>query len=243
MAKNKKSKKTSGKNSSKGKKSKKSKKKEKQPTRKLSTQDKQLRNFLIVIGIIAVLIWGFFIVFNSSTEFTYKDVKFKTVKDKGGLIFYKTLVPLYDKGGNKVVNYRFYLRNHPKEIEEVPIPEELELRKFVIFNYSNDMLCEGDGNIAMANIKQLYSVVGAEVKTEPLTNKSNITCDEQGRYNYINIKKGEKTKIEKIGPACYEMTFKDCEILEVTERYMVKMFVQTKDIKFPISNIQKKNNQ
>jgi len=80
--------------------------------------------------------------------------------------------------------------------------------------------------------------MGADIKDDSNANESNITCDEQGRYNYINIKKGDETKIEKIGPACYEMTFSDCEILEVTERYMLKMFVQAKDRNISVGNIQ-----
>lgn len=175
-------------------------------------------------------------IYNHSPSFEYEGVNFEVVQ-QGDLMLYKTIVPLYEDG-EMVNHYRFFLRNHAEEIEDIPIPEELDLKKFVIFNYSEDILCQGKGNIALANLKQLYEVMGATTRTESLTNKSNITCDEEGDYNYINIKEGNETKIEEIGPACYEMTFKDCEILEVTERYMLKMFVQTQDKEIPVSNVQ-----
>ncbi len=217
---------------------KKEKPSEKQPTKnkKISKEEKQLRNFFIILGIVALLIWGFYYVTNHSPEFEYKEVKFQTVK-QGDLLFYKTLVPLYNQKGEIATKYRFYLRNHPEDIKDIPIPEKLELKRLVILNYSDNIVCNGDTNIALANFQQVYSVMGAKIWRASNLNESYKKCDEQGRYNYINIKRGNKTEIKEIGPSCYELTFKDCEILDVTERYILKMFVQTKDKKIPYTNL------
>ena len=212
---------------------------QKQPSKEITKQDKQLRNFLIVLGVIALLIAGFYVLVNSSPKFEYKGIEFNTVQ-QGEIIMYKTLLPLYNSQGEKEVNHRFYLRNHPKEIKDIPVPEELELKRLVIINNSDNIICQGDGNIAVANLKQLYSVMGAKIWDASSLNESYRKCDKEGRYNYLDIKRGNKTEIIKKGPACYDLTFKDCEVLDVTERYMLKMFVQTRDSKFPVSNIQNK---
>ena len=54
----------------------------------------------------------------------------------------------------------------------------------------------------------------------------NATCDSEGRYMYINLKSGDKTKIEQSGNACYDILINNCEILEGTERFMVETFAK-----------------
>ena len=86
------------------------------------------------------------------------------------------------------------------------------------------------GIIAMANLKQLYEVLGSQVIGDPTAN-CETEYPETPRYVYVNIQPGEETWIEEVSKACYTIHVKDCEILPATERYMTETFVAMKDYK------------
>ena len=54
----------------------------------------------------------------------------------------------------------------------------------------------------------------------------NASCDAEGEYMFIQIEEGEETNVEQFGPSCYKLIVSDCEILPVTERFMIEMFVK-----------------
>ena len=118
------------------------------------------------------------------------------------------------------MNYNFFLRNDPRK-SKVDFNGELEIKKLAVMNSEEEFSCDGNGIIAVANLRQLYEMVGTKIIRD-----ENATCDSEGRYIYINLKEGEKTKIEQIGKACYDIVINNCEILEGTERFMVETFAK-----------------
>jgi hypothetical protein len=64
-------------------------------------------------------------------------------------------------------------------------------------------------------MQQVFGMFDSE-----LVRDENATCDEQGRYMLINMQPGAETKIEQITPSCFIFHVDDCEVLEVTERFM-----------------------
>jgi len=182
-------------------------------------QNKQLKYILILIGFAFFLVFVFSLVSYLRTNFEYKGVEFDIVKDSGGIIFYKTSLPVVSEGKN--LNYNFYLRNDPRKLKNVNFEGELDIKKFMVMNYTNEFSCEGYGVIAITNLMNLYQLVGTKVMKD-----DNASCDEQGRYIFLKILSGEKTKVEQFGPACYNLYVKDCEILEATERFMLETFVK-----------------
>ena len=96
----------------------------------------------------------------------------------------------------------------------------------MVMNLTGDLKCEGKGIIGTANLAQLYRALGINVVTD-----EKASCDEEARFMFVQLEEGNETRIDQTGPACYTLTIKDCEILEVTERFMVETFIELQKIK------------
>lgn len=198
------------------------KKKEKQAIE----HNKILRNILIVIGIALVAAIVFIIASNSMNNFTYKGVNFKKTETCGltgqCLILYQTSTPVQYQG--KIVPYNFYLRNDPRKLN-VPFNGTIELRSNMTLNFDDNLICNGQGGIAAANLGTLYYIL-----SENYTSNKNVTCDPLGRFMYVNVISGNVTKIDQIGPACYRITINNCEVLPGTEEFMVQTFIKVNEL-------------
>ncbi|KHO55126.1 MAG: hypothetical protein QT10_C0006G0013 [archaeon GW2011_AR19] len=185
----------------------------------LEKERKQLRNVLLGLGVFVILIVLAVFFINSIKSFEYKGTKFDIVKE-GNLILYNTKVALFNENGAHYQNYNFFLRNDPRDLAKaVKFNGELELKKLVVINSEEEFNCDGDGIIAVLNLRQLYEILGAKVIKD-----ENAMCSSDGEYMYINLKEGEETRIEQTGTACYNILINNCEILEGTEKFMVETF-------------------
>ena len=184
--------------------------------KQIKNQEKILKNFLIIIGVIALFFIAFYFSSKLMTNFEYDGVKYEITRE-GDLIFYKTGLPA--KVNGEQIIYNFYIRNDPRRLGEVEFYGGIVFAENMVLNVSEETSCEGDEIIAIANLVKLHEFVGTTVIKDP-----NASCDDLGRYVYMDIREGDETKVEKTGQACYELTFKDCEILEVTERVMIEIF-------------------
>ena len=185
----------------------------------IEQERKQLRNVLLGLGIFVILIVVAVFFIHSIKSFEYKNTKFDIVRE-GDLILYNTKVALFYEKGENYMNYNFFLRNDPRK-SNVNFNGELELKKLAVINSEEEFNCDGDGIIAVLNLRQLYEILGAKVIRD-----ENATCDSEGKYMYINLKEGEETKIEQTGTACYDILINNCEILEGTEKFMVETFAK-----------------
>ena len=183
---------------------------------------KQLRNVLLGLGIFVILIILAVFFIKSIKSFEYKETKFDIVRE-GDLILYNTKVALFNEKGEHYQNYNFFLRNDPRK-SKVNFNGELELKKLVVINSEEEFNCDGDGIIAVLNLRQLYEILGAKVVKD-----ENATCDSEGKYMYINLKEGKETRIEQTGTACYDILINNCEILEGTEKFMVETFAEVNE--------------
>lgn len=181
-------------------------------------QNKTLAMVFMWIGVAILVFIAVYYFVNSLDYVTYHGVRFKEAK-QGQITFYETTFPMY-RNGTKVADYTFYLRTNPLKIQEVPFNGNLSVQKLVVFNPNDDLNCNGDGIIGVANIVQnLYPYLNVEVIRDV-----NATCDAQGRYSLINIKVANSTSIEQVGNSCYNINVANCEILPATERYMLEVF-------------------
>lgn len=198
----------------------------------LKHQNKLLRNILIGLGIFILLIALGIYLINSARHFSYRGISGDVVKE-GKLIFYQIGIPMNVNG--KETTYNIYIRNNPEKLDKIPFNGEMvdfnELQEFydnslrLVFNFTDEFDCDEDEVIAIANMINLKAI-GFKVVTD-----KNATCDKNGRYIYINIKKADVSEINQIGNACYELNVKDCEILKVTERFMVEMLVKDNELR------------
>ncbi|MCA9488074.1 MAG: hypothetical protein KC516_03890 [Nanoarchaeota archaeon] len=178
---------------------------------------------LIVAFFILILVFSLYFSVKASSNYNYNGIDFKTVQE-GELILYQTAIPVMHKGS--LTPYNFYLRTSPKELEKVDADfENFELMDLTAWNFEGDISCEGYGVIAMENLRILHNVTEMTFIRD-----DNATCDSQGRYNFIHIKEGSSNKITETGNNCYEITFKDCEILKPTERYFLEVLTKLKEI-------------
>lgn len=192
------------------------KQEETNPQKEKSSNEKLIRNTLIIsISIIALILIFYFYV-DSLKSFEYKNLEFETIS-YGDLIFYQTNFNVIYEGETRQFNAFF--RTKPTKLEKINFQDEdFSAMKYTVINVQENLSCEGDDVIAVANFNQIHNAIGAQVFQD-----ENATCDEDARYNHLTILQGDKTEINKLGPRCYELTFKDCEILEVTERYLLEL--------------------
>ncbi len=181
-----------------------------------------------IVAFIGLITWG--VISKSISSFEYKGVEFEIVKE---IAPYRTSVPVIvnEKGiaiTGAAINtpYYFYIRNDPRELDKIPFDGEVKFLKNVAIKSEKEFNCDGDGIIGIANLAQLYQVLGAKVIKD-----QEAECDKQGRYMLLNFVEGNKTEIKEIGNACYEIRVNNCEILKATERFMAESFVEFNEIK------------
>ncbi|MEK6875227.1 MAG: hypothetical protein AABX30_00930 [Nanoarchaeota archaeon] len=180
-------------------------------------QNKQLKTILIFSFIIMISFAGVFYMVNSSKNFKYMGLDFQKLKE-GDVTFYKTTFPMY-LTGKHIADYNIYIRNNPGKLDEkIPFEGDLKLTDMFILNMTGDFNCNGDGIIAIANFQQVMNVFNVKIAKD-----DNATCDELGRYGFIKIQAGEKSMIKNTGPKCYEFNIANCEILKVTERFLLEV--------------------
>lgn len=145
-----------------------------------------------------------------------------------GKTIYRTSIPVsYQDGitGKTVAaDYNFYFRTDPRILEKIPFEGGINLKKNMVINMTKDFNCNGYGMIAIANLLNLYRVVGTNVIKD-----ENATCDDlEGKYMFLKIEEGEGTYILEHGfnGGCYRMKIKDCEILEGTEKFMLETLIE-----------------
>jgi len=195
----------------------------------------QLKKETKIFKIIAIVIIGLVLMFlavlwimNATKTFNVGGVIFEIDKtDMVGKTLYKTSLPVQGTSEvtGKVItgDYNFYLRNDPRQLKtDIPFYGIMKLKKENVINMSEDFNCDGDGIIAVANMVKLYGIIGGNIIKD-----ANASCDSLGRYGFINILRGNETYIDRYGPACYNLYVKDCDILKVTERFMLDMFIDT----------------
>lgn len=179
---------------------------------------KILFNVLAFLAFLLILFFSIYYLVDSSKSVNYKGLEYQKLQ-VGEVLFYHAQIPyLKDLENTK---YNVYLRTNPKKISrDIPLEgEAISWKQLVVTNYSTDgLVCEGNSIIAQANFNQILSDgVGLT-----LIGNNTVSCDEENRYMYLSIEAGDETKIEKIGESCYRLEFTNCEILEVTERFLLE---------------------
>ena len=184
---------------------------------------KEKKTFTTIImamgGFILFFLLVLFAIYSSS-HFKVEGVEFERMKI-GEILVYRTSLPV--NYNNTVATYNFYLRSDPRELEKISFDGEIILQKNMVLNTMNEFNCEGDAVIAIANIQNLYNLIGTKMISD-----ANATCDSQGRYVFTTIKEGEETKITEYGimGGCYEIEVSNCEILKATEKFMLETFIK-----------------
>ena len=184
-------------------------------------ENKQLKKVFFIIGLLSLFFIGIFLFVSSIRQFTYEGLDFEVVKE-GKIILYRTSLPVNSQhkvtGGAVFADYNFYLRTDPRKLKNLPIEGELTLMKNAVINFTEDFKCGGKGIIAVANIMNVLDVLDVTLIKDEIAR-----CDYSGTYTFLRLQTGNETSIEQFGPSCYNFNINNCEVLEVTEKYIVEL--------------------
>ena len=196
--------------------------------------------FMIAIVVIFLISQSFF---KGLRNFDYEGLNFQKVK-VGDLSFYyyyyfteKTITGYASKELHRI---NLYLYNDPRK-NNVPVAGQIVYpEKYSKVYMSTDTTelykCKYFG-VATTNL--IFFLTGNQFDVEAATvvpsiaeevGMSHITCENTPDDMVIEIKHGEETKIKRKSMSCYEITVKDCEVLEAVEKFMVQTLLDAKEI-------------
>jgi len=196
-------------------------------------QNKQLIWIIVLMAsVLLIIILVPFIKGNFIDKFIYAKLDFQKTK-LGDLKFYSTRIPVF--GNDKLIGfYSMNFRKDPRESDKIEIDVDKDLITFkknstVYITIDPHMnFCE-DNTIALINLagflrdfgnKEVKSAVSDKKYAED-NNLTYATCENNPKDSVIEIASGEKNIIKKTGEGCYLMVYKDCDTLDVTEKFML----------------------
>lgn len=182
----------------------------------IEKQNVLLKRIFIFLGVALLIIIIWVIVVDSIRNFTYKDIDFNVVK-KGQIIFYHTSIPFYDGSHNHIADYNIYLRKDPRKLKDFPFNATINRKEVLVIESDNPFNCDGKGVIAVANLVQIFENIGTKTIKDPKAG-----CDPEGKYTFVKLQEANSSSIIQTEPSCYEFNIANCEILEVTEKFIVE---------------------
>ena len=197
-------------------------------------QNKQiLWAIVLMLSIIIIVVAVPFITKNFVNKFVYITLDFQKTK-LGDLIFYSTRVPIANKQAQITGSYSMNFREDPRKLDhiEVDVPGNAILFKKdqeVYITLDPEMnVCE-DSAIGMINLAGfIKDFAGFNVSSgfidEEYANQSGfdyVTCKNHPNNTIISVSSGNQSQIKKYADRCYELTYADCEINQVSEKFML----------------------
>ena len=205
----------------------------------LEQKTKQNKTIIIAIALMASVLLIMFLVpyikHNYFNKFEYMRLDFQKTQ-LGDLYFYSTSIPVANPEATEVVGEYLmpYNRYDPRELDyiEVNTPYEKIMfkrdNKTIFVTLDPEMDHCPDNTIALSNLAGfLRDFAKYEIETavsdEEYANSSKmnyVTCDTYPDAITLSITSGDKTEIRKRGGNCYILTYNNCEIIPVTEKFI-----------------------
>jgi len=185
---------------------------------------------LIILICIAAVFYRY-----SSNDFKYNGIEFNK-NYMGDLIFYTAKVPVMDAYG-RISGYKAIdFRNDPRTLKNIVVNTSDGIRfiddGLAYISYGEINKCE-DNSLAATYIGLFFSITDIEYRgavDDPLYKKNStipyVNCQRNPWNSVVLIKAGNETKIEQTDRNCYELTFKDCDILKVIEKFELTILEQ-----------------
>jgi len=192
--------------------------------------NKNLISLLVIIGIIILLIIAGLVYKEKSSKFTYNYIPFEK-NYYGSILLYTARFNFVNNQGQVLRSMEIDFRNDPRKIKDVNV--EVDSLKLVTdaktYVVDNDIRpgCE-DAGLAFINLARFLSNVDLDVKgavsnsTKALeTNVTLASCSKYPGNTVILVGNGEENLIKQTSENCYEITFKECDVLRTTEKFEV----------------------
>lgn len=216
-------------------------------TLKENVKKKQNKQIIIAVSLmiaaIAIVIITPFIYGHFFTKFTYINLDFQKTR-LGEIRFYSAKIPLVSQqpaDGHLITNkeisgyYSTNFRNDPRKLEYIQVNTTFNNSDQIGFMKVNtayialdlEMKKCDDNSLALINLAGfLRDFAGLNIKSAVSDENASaelkipyVNCKKNKFNTVINIRSGNETKIERTADNCYELTYKDCEITQVTEKF------------------------
>lgn len=180
-------------------------------------QSELIKNILYVLGGIIILIFLVFLISYYKYNFNYMGFSWNT-EEYGDILIYHTSFPII-VNGQHTADYNVYLRNDPRKLKKnIPFEGDINLKEITIINQTQDFNCGGMGVIGVQGLNYFFTNAGLKFGKDP-----NASCDSEGRYMFIQMQEGNQTNIEQYGPSCYNLNINNCQVNEVSERFLIEV--------------------
>jgi hypothetical protein len=205
----------------------------------LEEMDKRMTLYAyVIIGLIAltIIVASIFLINNYlGKHFTYEGMEFDRIL-KSNVKTYTTSFTIkgFMNGTFYTDNRSFYFRNDPRTINLENAPESISImgNKLVYVSLDEPLPYCKDNFIASYELGASLKVYGFDIKgavinaTKAQKDYPEITCANSTLNTVILISPGNVTEIKQIDDNCYGLSYKDCEILKVTEGFSLILLKQ-----------------
>ena len=200
-------------------------------------QNKQLKWIigLMILLILLILIVPFstnYVIKNYINKFEFIKLEFEKTR-MGEMDTYTSFVPVVDNKREIVDQYQVIFRNDPRELQNEIDPKIMEsiglkfiTSKPVYISIDPGMNACADNSVALFTLGGFLADSGLNVKsavTNPeyakLNNLTYKTCNDSSSNTVIIVNSGNETKIKQTRTNCFVITYSNCDILKVVERF------------------------
>jgi len=200
--------------------------------KKIEGESKEKNRGVFIVLSIAVLILLVCIIAviyrYDSNNFNYAGIEFSK-NYMGEILFYTAKVPAVDSYGSIKGYKEIDFRNDPRDLDNLIVDVNGSIKflrsKTTYVSYGQMNTC-GDTILAATNLGFFLAATNIKYKGAiddsdyiNNTNAPYVNCQTHPDNTVIMIKEGNETKITQTNRNCYELVFKDCEILKSTEKF------------------------
>jgi hypothetical protein len=192
-------------------------------------KENQLKLIVILMMVLVLSIGAFYFIAQELRKFSYGGVNFQKTK-QGNILFYLANFPLSKLTGNVLNDVNIYFRTDPRQLESIPIEGGILLKKNVALAVNSDELICSDKVVAGTTLSQFLGRFGittfgatTDLNEAKELNRTYVSCENASNYNYsvVDFVDGNTSRIMKVGNDCYLLEVAGCEIMNVTERFMI----------------------
>jgi len=188
----------------------------------------------IMVGLLVILI-VIVAIKAGGNKFTYEGIDFKKIK-YGEIELYSAQIPITDSSGNVVKTMEIDFRNNPKDLKyiDVNVNEIGFYGSLALLSVEDSAESCEDNGLALLNLGGIFlkeAQIAAKITYLNQTRAEKegipyVTCENTFNNTVIEIKEGQTTAITQPNNNCYQLTYTDCEIMMVTEKFQLEMLKQ-----------------
>jgi len=208
----------------------------KKEERKKTNYEMQIMLIIFCMAVIILLIFAISFLVQESKKFNYAGLRF-TKGQQGNLILYFTNIPLKDETGKVQAYLPLYFREDPRKLSRIGTDAEIMLKPVVAMAADSITVESCQDTILAAMTLSLKFFGGVGIKSFPATtnkseadtlNRTYVNCSKNANYSIIQFEMGNESRITEEGN-CYTLEFANCEIMNVTERFMLVAYAQSEN--------------